>query len=43
MCRAYDDEPYRWIDARYVICSMDMGPQDAYETYCGRSECKNEW
>ena len=43
VCRPYYDESRRRLDARYVICSMDMDPQDAYETYCGRCECENRW
>lgn len=43
VCRSYYDEQRRRIDARYVICSMDMDPQAAYETYCGRCESENRW
>lgn len=43
VCRAYYDESRRRLDVRYVICSMDMDPQDAYMTYCGRCECENRW
>jgi len=43
VCRAYYEEQHRRIDARYVISSMEMDPEDAYGTYCGRCECENRW